>query len=311
MDADGHVLVIGAANLDIKGMLLDAPVRGSSVRGSIRVSPGGVARNLAENLVRLDVETILLTAVGDDDGGERILGQSVGSGIDISEALIVEGARTGAYMGFLREDGTLEYGIDDMSIMEHLTPNYFDERRHLFESASAVVVDANIRAPGIERVIALAREAQVPIYGDPATAALAERLRPFLPQFNMIAPNAIEAQSLLGYAFDLNDVQAAVEVAAQFVSHGTDMAIIALGERGVVYAGEETRGHIPAMQTQIVDTTGAGDAMMAAIIFGLREEIPLDECVRLGVTAASLTLRSRETVRPDLSIDLIYDELAI
>src|SRR2546430_1789563 len=111
MDADGHMLVIGAANLDIKGRLLANPVQGSSTPGHIRVSPGGVARNIAENLVRLDIETILLTAVGDDEGGERLLGQAVGSGIDITEALIVEGFRTGAYMAFLREDGTLEYGI--------------------------------------------------------------------------------------------------------------------------------------------------------------------------------------------------------
>lgn len=311
MDAEGHVLVIGAANLDIKGRVVESPVRGSSTPGHIRVSPGGVARNIAENLVRLDIETILLTAVGDDDGGERLLGQAVGSGLDISEALIVEGARTGAYMAFLREDGTLEFGLDDMSIMDMLTPAYFRERQHLFEEASVVVMDANITSAAIETVITLCREAAVPLYADPASAALADRLRPYLPQFGLIAPNALEAQALSGIAFDPHYLVGATEAATHLVAQGVHIAIIALGEHGVVYADTETKGHIPAMQTQIVDTTGAGDAMMAAIIFGLREEIPLDECVRLGVTAASLTLRSRETVRPDLSVDLIYDELAI
>lgn len=311
MDADGHILVIGAANLDIKGRLQESPVRGSSTPGHIRVSPGGVARNIAENLVRLDVETILLTAVGDDEGGERLLGQAVGSGIDISEALIVEGTRTGAYMAFLREDGTLEFGIDDMSIMEALTPAYFRDHQHLFEGASAAVIDANILPQGIEAVIDLCHEHAVPLYADPASAALANRLRPYLPRFGMIAPNAVEAKALSGTAFDSHNLEAATDVAGHLVSQGVSLAIIALGEYGIVYADEETKGHIPAMQTQIIDTTGAGDAMMAAIIFGLREEIPLDECVRLGVTAASLTLRSRETVRPDLSVDLLYDELAI
>jgi pseudouridine kinase len=51
--------------------------------------------------------------------------------------------------------------------------------------------------------------------------------------------------------------------------------------------------------------------MTAAIIFGLLEGIPLDECVRLGVTAATLTLHTRDAVRSDLSVDLLYDELVI
>ncbi len=75
LNKQGHVLVIGAASLDIKGRPSTRPVRGSSTPGLIRTSLGGVARNIAENLARLDVETILLTAVGDDDSGAHILGQ--------------------------------------------------------------------------------------------------------------------------------------------------------------------------------------------------------------------------------------------
>ena len=56
-----------------------------------------------------------------------------------------------------------------------------------------------------------------------------------------------------------------------------------------LYGSEETTGHIPAITGAIVDPTGASDAMTAAIIFGLLEDIPLDESVRLGVNAATLT----------------------
>ena len=107
----GHVLVIGAANLDIKGRPEDAIVRGTSVPGRIRSSLGGVARNVAENLARLEVETVLITAVGDDDAGERILGRAAGRGIDISRSLIVEGRRSGAYMA-LMSPATTEEDVD-------------------------------------------------------------------------------------------------------------------------------------------------------------------------------------------------------
>jgi len=311
MVEDGHVLVIGGANLDIKGRPVRKPVSGSSTAGRIRISPGGVARNIAENLAHLDVETILLTAVGDDDGGERILGQAAGAGIDISEALVVEKARTGAYMAILDEEGALKTAIDDNSILQTLTPEYFQEKSALFEAASLVAIDANLTPDSLASVVELCRAFEVPLHGDPTSTALAERLRPHLASFFMISPNALEAQALCGTPFDASDPDAALVAANKLVSMGVHAAFIALAEFGVIYATNETRGHVAALQTPIVDPTGAGDAMTAAIIFGLREEIPLDECVALGVTAAALTLRSSETVRSDLSIDLLYDELIV
>jgi pseudouridine kinase len=306
-----HVLVIGAANLDIKGQPEHELVRGSSAPGRIRSSLGGVARNIAENLARLEVETVLLTAVGDDGTGERILGQTAGQGIDISRALIVEGQRSGAYMALLSPTGTLEAALDDMSILRAITPAYLEEHRELFEEACLVAIDANLAPETIQKVVELCEEHDVALCADPTSTTLAGRLLPHLSSLYMASPNAQEASVLCGYEFDPNDRDVVQTAAAHLVLQGVEFVAITLGEGGVVYAAADTKGHIPAIQTQIVDPTGAGDALTSAIIFGLLEDIPLDECVRLGVTAATLTLRTRETVRPDLSVDLLYDELVI
>jgi pseudouridine kinase len=85
--------------------------------------------------------------------------------------------------------------------------------------------------------------------------------------------------------------------------------MITLAEFGVAYAATEGSGHIPAVKTDIVDPTGAGDALLATVVFGLLNDIPLDEAVRLGVTAAALTLRTRDSVVPDLSLERLYDQL--
>jgi pseudouridine kinase len=77
----------------------------------------------------------------------------------------------------------------------------------------------------------------------------------------------------------------------------------------VVYATAETSGHIPAVETEVVDPTGAGDAMTAAVIFALLNDIPIDEGIRLGASAAALTLRHRGSVVPGLSLELLYDQL--
>jgi bifunctional ADP-heptose synthase (sugar kinase/adenylyltransferase) len=62
----GEVVVIGSSVMDLIGRPLSALHPGSSAPGLVRLSPGGVARNVAENLARLGVGVSLITAVGDD-----------------------------------------------------------------------------------------------------------------------------------------------------------------------------------------------------------------------------------------------------
>ncbi len=84
-----------------------------------------------------------------------------------------------------------------------------------------------------------------------------------------------------------------------------------MAEFGVCYATSETTGHIPAIRTQVADPTGAGDALTAAVIFALLNDIEIDDAARLGVSAASLTLRHPGTVLSELTLEKLYDELAL
>jgi pseudouridine kinase len=118
-----------------------------------------------------------------------------------------------------------------------------------------------------------------------------------------------EAEVLLERAIPRDDPFAAVQAAQELVSRGVKVAILSLSDFGVAYASRDQRGHIPALRTEIVDPTGAGDALTAAVLFALQNNIPLDEAVRLGVTAASLTLRSKKTVVPDLTLERLYEEM--
>ena len=83
-----HLLVIGAASIDTKGRADQSIQTGTSTPGAIRISLGGVARNIAENLARLGEEVILLSAVGDDDAGRQILAEATQCGIDVSQVLV-------------------------------------------------------------------------------------------------------------------------------------------------------------------------------------------------------------------------------
>ena len=81
-----EVLVIGAASVDIKARARGPLQRDTSNPSSIRFSLGGVARNIAENLARLGVHATLLSAVGTDHFGQRILEHTLAGGVDMSWA---------------------------------------------------------------------------------------------------------------------------------------------------------------------------------------------------------------------------------
>src|SRR5512136_326978 len=117
-----NVLVIGAASLDLKGHASGELRLGASSPGLVRQSVGGVARNVAENLARLGVNVSLMTALGDDSTGELVLRQAAEAGIDTSQVVTVPGGRTGAYLAVLDSTGALHAAVDDMAVLEAISP---------------------------------------------------------------------------------------------------------------------------------------------------------------------------------------------
>jgi pseudouridine kinase len=308
---NGHVLVIGSAGIDVKGRPDYTLAEGASVPGRIRSSVGGVARNIAENLARLEVPTILLSAVGDDEPAKRVISRCNEAGIDTSHIKTVPGFRTGHYMAILSTYGQLDNAISDYAIARQINSEYLLEHEDLLREAAMVVIDANLEEAALKTLFRMAAQYQVPVCADPTAPSLAGRLRPFLHQIYMITPNLNEAGVLRGYPVTDFDSETALDVAQMLLERGVRIAVVTLGVNGLAYASGTTRGKIPAIRTEVRDETGAGDALTAGVIFGLLNEVPLDEALRLGVSAASLTLRSRETVVTDLSQELLYDQLVI
>lgn len=306
---EGYVLVIGSAQIDIKG-LPAAEVRwNASTSGRVRNSVGGVARNIAENLARLEVTTVLLSAVGDDDEGERILDHCEMQGVDCSRVRIIEGQRTCTHLSLLRPDGELAVGVTDFEIMKQVDSRYLRENVDLISDADLVVIDATLSEDALATLFELTEAYSVRVCADPTTPSLAPRLRPYLPQLYLVAPNAGETAALCELSEPVSERETALAAARHLVSQGVYIAVVTMGAGGLAYADGGGAGFIRAVHTHVVDPTGAGDALTGAVIFGLLNDVPLDEAMRLGVTAAALTLQSGETVAPDLTQELLYDRL--
>lgn len=306
---DSQVVVIGAATIDTKGRSLQSPLPGTSTPGQIRVSVGGVARNIAENLARLGVKTALLSAIGDDASGRRILQRTQEGGVNIEHVIIQPQSRSAAYIAVLDEVGNPLVSVDDMEVISAITPRYVYARRSLIAQADMIVFDSNLHPRTIGSLMSLASKHNIPVCADPTSATLATKLKPHLSKLYVVTPNAVEAEALCGQqAVKRSQAERAAKA---LVKQGAKIALVALAELGVCYATGESSGHISAVTTEVVDLTGGGDALTAALIFGLLNDFPVDEAIRLGVAAAALTLGCRDTVCPDMSLDRIYDCLGV
>lgn len=308
---DGHILVIGAMLLDTKGKPSAGLEPGTSNPGAIKSTRGGTARNVAENLARLGADVFLISAIGDDLTGKRLLEQTAASGVNVELVLSVEGQNTGAYIALLDSDGSLAVALDDVTAMEHITPNYLNRNRRLFRDAAMVMIDGSLTPDTMATAIRLADKYKKPICADPSSARLAYKLRQHLSRLHLVVPNQVEAAELLEIDFDNSDPEDTLEMARLLMLKGVATAVLTLPSFGLDYATSDETGHIPANYSEIVDTTGTGDAVTAAIMFGMLNELSIIESIRLGAAAASLTLQTGETVVPDLSLDMLYDHLIV
>jgi pseudouridine kinase len=302
--SDG-ALVIGAANFDIKGRMLHAPVITSSNSSAIRTSFGGVARNVAENLARLGTPVTLLTAVGDDYAGEDILSSAADIGVDVSRTIIAEGETTGTYLAALDQGGDLFLGLDDLRVLRHITPDFLRLNRDAFRECGIVAFDLNLSQEAMLTAIHLAHEYGKPVCVDPTSTVLAGLLRPHLSMINIVTPNISEAEAMLRCPPIMN-ANDALGAARQLVANGVEVAVITQAESGACYATESESGQFPALRVDIVDTTGAGDSLTAMVIFGQLNGLSIGDSLQLGLRAAALTLRTIETVAPELSLDRLY-----
>lgn len=170
-------------------------------------------------------------------------------------------------------------------------------------------IDSNLSKDSLRTLFSLARRNDVPVCADPTATSLALKLKPYLRRLFMITPNTVEAGVLCGRNLSPTRPESALEAAKDLVNQGVETAIVTLAQFALCYASTETCGHVPAIETEVVDPIGAAEALAAAVIFGLLNEIPLDEAVRLGVSAAALTMSQPGSVLPDLSLQKLYDRL--
>ena len=291
-----YAVVVGGVNVDIGGRSFAPLVAQDSNPGTVRLSLGGVGRNIAHNLALLGTDVHLLTAYGDDLYGERVAASCSELGIDLSHALRIAGGATSTYLYLTDHRGEMALAVSDMEICKKITPSYLSSQLPLLQNAQVVVADANLSAESLEF---LAGNCAAPLFVDPVSTAKAQKLRPILGKIHTLKPNRLEAELLSGVPIrSEQDLERAADVLTEM---GLHRMFISLGSQGVYAAMGSERLRLPNLPGQMVNTTGCGDAFMAALVWAYLEGMDLKSTALAGLAAGAIAMESGETINPALS----------
>ena len=300
-----YVTVVGGMNLDIGGRPYKKLVAKDSNPGAVRMSPGGVGRNIAHNMSLLGLDVRLLTAFGDDVYAQKLAAVCGELGIDISQSPVIPGGHTSTYLFVNDESGDMQLAVSDMDIYDHLTPQVLQSRRQLLDGSQVVVLDTNLPA---ETVAWVAENCRAPIFADPVSTAKAEKLRPVLGRLHTLKPNRIEAELLSGVV--ISDDASLRRAADALLETGLHRVFISLGADGVFAADRSGQVlHLPAPEGNIVSTTGCGDSFMAALAWAYLQGSDLERSARAGLAASTITMASADTINPAMSEEALLAHL--
>ena len=169
-----YVVGIGAANVDIycKSSInirehFDHPAK-------ISYSPGGVTRNILENLVRLGVNAKILTAVGNDIYGNYLKDKIEEVGVDSSNILMVDNENTGVFVQVQDSNNDMHLAMCDMSVLNNIDVSYIEKNKKLIEGATCLIIDPSLNESVLDYIF---DNFSVPVFVDPISDLYAKKIK--------------------------------------------------------------------------------------------------------------------------------------
>jgi pseudouridine kinase len=288
---------------------------------------GGVGRNVAENLARLGHGAALVSVVGDDEAGRELVAHLQALDVEVSGVRVSSHARTAEYVAVLGPDHDLVIGTASMGILDSLDGE--DVARALTMNPEGwLFADCNLSEPVLSDVRRKCGTTGRLLAVDAVSVPKVRRLRPRLDHVSLLFCNLDEARALLEVTTVLettvlettphettphettphettphgttpHDIEAA-RVAGRLLLCGCSAVVVTVGSDGAWVATDDGVTQVSAAVTDVVDVTGAGDALVAGTLAALNGRSPthdeLVSAVRFGVRIAAATVASSSSV---------------
>lgn len=304
-DNNPYILVLGASIVDIFGFCGRSYAQRDSIPGHIKISFGGVCRNIAENLARVGVNTQFISTLGDDENGKSILEHSRKLGYNMENSLFLEGESTPTYLAILNHQGEMESAVVDMESLNKMDEAFVDGKHEVFENAEYTIVDSD--NPILLEYILKKYQGKSRFILDPVSAKKAKKIRHLVKYFHTIKPNRFETEALCGFKIETNDDLK--KAGRFFIEQGVKNVFISLDADGIYYItskGEE--GTLACCESiNVKNVTGAGDSFVAGIGYGYMNNLNIKDTLKYSVAMSIITITHEETINPNMNHELVED----
>lgn len=294
-----YILVFGASIVDIFGFSKSKYRPYNSTPGAVKMSFGGVCRNIAENMARVEANVKFISILGDDSNGKAMIKHGEDFGYDMSDSLVLDGMSTPTYLAILDEYGEMVSAVVDVKSIDKMSPEFIETKREIIESSEYVVLDSD--NPVIMEY--LLKNFKTKFILDPVSAEKAANVKHLIKYFHTIKPNRHEAEILAG--FPIMDDQDLVRASEHFRSLGVKKVFISLDAEGIFYDDGIECGKICAGKVEVVNVTGAGDSFVSGMGYGYLNNLSVEDTVKFAIAMSVLTIAHEQTIHPDMCLDKI------
>ena len=293
------IAVIGAVFVDIKGYPAAQYYPGGRNAGRVLQVHGGVSRNIVEDIANVELEPTFISVVDHS-----------GISTDVIEKLKRHRVNTdyirrtddglGTWLAIFDHNGDVAGSISkrpDLSGIMMILEQYGNE---IFSQADSIIVEIDMEPQIMKKVFALAEAWHKEIYAAVSNMSIALERRDLFKKTACIVCNEQEAGLLFSENYEGADPEDLQQLLMERAAQAQiPRMVVTLGSRGAVYAQPSAgAGFCPAIETEVIDTTGAGDAFFAGVAMGLTYGKTLEQSCRIGTRLAASVIATKENVCP-------------
>ena len=299
------VVCIGATLIDELYFSKETIINGTSNPAIVKKYIGGVMSNISQHLAMLDIPVEYITTLGNDSDGNWVKVVLQSKNVGISNTLFVNES-TGKYTSFLNPDGSLFAATCVDICANYLLPLFLETKRKVLLNASIIMSDTNVDEPTLQWLIDFSKQNNKLLIIEPVSVVKARKLSHLnLDGVFMITPNQDEIAPICN-----SYLSSETEMIEMLLARDIKNIWLRKGAEGSVFYNAIDSIGLKTTQIKIKDSTGAGDAALAAWVFAYLNNFNPTYCLQAGHTMAYEVLQQQGAVINNLSkssfIETIY-----
>jgi pseudouridine kinase len=271
------VVCLGAVLIDELFFCGEDVITATSNPAISKKNIGGVMSNIARHLSLLEIDVEFITVFGSDTDAEFIKKNLLETGLSFQHSLQID-EPTGKYCAIHQPDGSLFTAACSDTLSKMITADFLQTRIDILKEAEIIVADTNLEIEALKWLINFSLIENKKLIIEPVSIAKANKLSTIdLNGVFMVTPNQDEV-----FSIQQDSDHTLEHVSLKLIDRGIKQVWISLGDKGSIIFNKSNQLQLDVPQITIKDSTGAGDAALAAWIFAYLNQYAEIDCLKIA-----------------------------